>query len=80
MGASRTLDARASRNRSVTSVTVEGLRTRTVVFGPLLVVLVTSLALLLLATPYGLGVSPDSTQYLSAAENFLRGDGLRRGS
>ena len=77
MGASRTFDARASRNRSVTSVTVEGLRTRTVVFGPLLVVLVTSLALLLLATPYGLGVSPDSTQYLSAAENFLRGDGLR---
>ena len=38
---------------------------------------VASVALLFLATPYGLGVSPDSTQYLSVAEHFLRGEGLR---
>lgn len=30
-----------------------------------------------LATPYGIGVSPDSTQYLSAAQHLLAGDGLR---
>jgi hypothetical protein len=29
-----------------------------------------------LATPYGLGVSPDSTQYLSAAQNLADGRGL----
>jgi 4-amino-4-deoxy-L-arabinose transferase-like glycosyltransferase len=36
-----------------------------------------ALALVKLATPYGLGTNPDSQQYMYVAESLLRGDGLR---
>jgi len=34
-------------------------------------------ALLVAAIPHGMGVTPDSTQYLSVSSNLLAGDGLR---
>ena len=77
MGASRAIDADASQDQTLTFAIVEALRARARVIAPLLLVSITGLTLLFLATPYGLGVSPDSTQYLSAAEHLLRGDGLR---
>ena len=46
-------------------------------FAAPLMLAVAALVLILTATPGGLGVSPDSTQYLSAAEYLQRGDGLR---
>jgi len=37
-----------------------------------------ALILVLWSTPHGVGLRPDSFDYLSAAENFARGDGLGR--
>lgn len=45
--------------------------------GQVMLAAAVAMALVLLATPHGIGVSPDSTQYLSAAQHLANGDGLR---
>jgi hypothetical protein len=51
------------------------IRNRTVI--PVAIISLLAVWLVMVATHHGIGVSPDSTQYLYAAESFARGDGLR---
>src|SRR6185503_14537525 len=78
MGAASTFETHSSRTTGVSASTESGnWQMREQVPAAPLLLSALALVLVLLATPYGLGVSPDSTQYLSAAEHLLRGDGLR---
>ncbi len=77
MGVSSTIAAGAANTVERLAAIGAGQRARTRILAAPLVLAIGALTLLLWATPQGLGVSPDSTQYLSAAQHLRNGEGLR---
>jgi hypothetical protein len=77
MGAASTFETHSSRTHDASAEADPGSSAGDRLLAAPLALSGAALLLIFLATPHGLGVSPDSTQYLSAADHLLRGDGLR---
>ena len=77
MGVTSTIAAGAANTVSRLADIGARQRARSRVLAAPLALALGALMLVYWATPQGLGVSPDSTQYLSAAQHFRNGDGLR---
>src|SRR5688572_12076750 len=77
MGVTSTIAAGAANTAERLAAIAVGQRARPRILAAPLALAMVALILLWWVTPLGLGVSPDSTQYLSAAQHLLSGDGLR---
>jgi hypothetical protein len=78
MGAASTFETHSSRPRDVSAgIERSSWMAREQNLAAPLLLSAVALVLVLLATPYGLGVSPDSTQYLSVAQHLRHGEGLQ---